>query len=216
MQSDEWKGMHRGLLPVLLEKKINIHIQGNGISVSQPWPTGGAWTEAQQLFAALQYQGGCQNTTMGQSEKRRHYRSPWHQRLELQIILWEKNPIDCPFYTDIIDISLSMFSLLLFRGVVVSAGCRQEGWVVFNSHSWWLSCLCLECLPYPLSEDLYTMHTIYTPCPVNNEKPKPSQVSRKFIQKVDRFANWFDSIESDLQELQCSCEWMEAVADLVE
>ena len=23
------------------------------------------------------------------------------------------------------------------------------------------------------------MHTIYTPCPVNNEKPKPSQVSRK-------------------------------------
>ena len=73
--------------------KINIQIQ-NGISVSfnilmlflcffrsevaevhfdQPWPTGGAWTVAQQLFAELQCQGGYQNT-VGHSEIRR-YRS---------------------------------------------------------------------------------------------------------------------------------------------
>ena len=76
------------------------------VHFDQRWPRGGARTVAQQLFAELQCQGVYQKTVC-HSEIRR-YRSPWH-RLELPIILWERNPIDWPSYTGS---SFSMFSVL--------------------------------------------------------------------------------------------------------
>ena len=144
------------------------------VHFDQPWPTGGAWTVAQQLFAELQCQGGYQNT-VGHSEIRR-YRSLWHQRLELRVSesFFGKRIllIDLPMLVAVFPcfrclyciqpmglVSLSWLSSRRLSGVLRDVSIISS----LNSHkvhgdSMWLSCSTLG----------HKADTLNEPCPVNN------------------------------------------------